>query len=47
MNITRTNLPKSIIELLIEESSENIAKFRKNVISDLKKNGREIKGFRK
>lgn len=47
MNITRSNLPKSIVELLIEESAEKVASFRKGVISHLQKNGREIKGFRK
>lgn len=39
-------LEKSIIELTIEESKENIAKYRKKVLSDLRKNA-DIKGFRK
>ena len=46
MIITRNNLPKSIIELVIEESAENIAKFRKKAISNLQKKA-EIKWFRK
>lgn len=39
-------LEKSIIELTIEESKENIAKYRKKVLTDLRKNA-DIKGFRK
>jgi FKBP-type peptidyl-prolyl cis-trans isomerase (trigger factor) len=39
-------LDKSIIELTIEESKENIAKYRKKVLTDLRKNA-DIKGFRK
>ncbi|MBW7954635.1 trigger factor [Candidatus Gracilibacteria bacterium] len=39
-------LEKSIIELTIEESKENIAKYRKKVLNDLRKNA-DIKGFRK
>lgn len=39
-------LPKSIVELIIEESKENVAKFQSKVLSDLKKNA-DIKGFRK
>jgi len=39
-------LPKSIVELTIEESAENVAKFRKKVIASASKNA-DIKGFRK
>jgi FKBP-type peptidyl-prolyl cis-trans isomerase (trigger factor) len=46
MKITRKNLPKSIVELTVEETTENIAKFRKKAIEYLQKNA-EIKGFRK
>jgi FKBP-type peptidyl-prolyl cis-trans isomerase (trigger factor) len=46
MKITRKNLPKSIIELTVEESTENVAKNRKKAIEYLSQNA-EIKGFRK
>jgi FKBP-type peptidyl-prolyl cis-trans isomerase (trigger factor) len=46
MNITRNNLEKSIVELIVEESVENIAKARKNAIKHLQENA-EVKGFRK
>jgi FKBP-type peptidyl-prolyl cis-trans isomerase (trigger factor) len=46
MKITRKNLPKSVVELLVEESVENIAKFRKKAFEYLQKNA-EVKGFRK
>jgi len=39
-------LPKSIVELIIEESAENVAKFRKEVLKSAAKNA-DIKGFRK
>lgn len=39
-------LPKSIVELTIEESAANVAKFRKVVIASASKNA-DIKGFRK
>lgn len=39
-------LEKSIVELTIEESKENIAKYRKKVMADIRKNA-DIKGFRK
>lgn len=39
-------LEKSIIELTIEESKENIAKYRKKVLNNLRLNW-DIKGFRK
>jgi len=39
-------LPKSIVELVIEESAANVAKFRKEVIVSASKNA-DIKGFRK
>ncbi|PZM86444.1 hypothetical protein DLH72_00900, partial [Candidatus Gracilibacteria bacterium] len=46
MKIERKNLENSIVELIVEESTENIAKYRKKVIKDIEKNA-EIKGFRK
>lgn len=39
-------LEKSIVELTIEESKENIAKYRKKVLNDLRQNA-DIKWFRK
>ena len=39
-------LPKSIVELIIEESAENVAKFRKEVLKTAARNA-DIKGFRK
>ena len=39
-------LPQSIIELTIEETAENIAKYRKKALSTLRQNA-DIKGFRK
>lgn len=39
-------LEKSIVELTIEESKENISKFRNKVLNDIRKNA-DIKGFRK
>lgn len=46
MKVEKKMLPKSIVELTIEESKENVAKFRSKVLADLKKNT-DIKGFRK
>lgn len=46
MKTSIKKLPWSIIELTIEESKENIAKYRKKVINYLQKNA-EINGFRK
>lgn len=46
MKIERKNLENSIVELIVEESTENIAKYRKEVIKDIEKNA-EIKWFRK
>lgn len=46
MKITRKNLPKSIVELTVEDSAENIAKSRKKAIEFLSKNA-EVKWFRK
>ncbi len=46
MKIDKKVLPKSIIELTIEETVENVAKYRNKTISYLKKNT-EINGFRK
>lgn len=39
-------LPKSIIEITLEETAENVAKFRSKVIANASKNA-NIKGFRK
>lgn len=46
MKIERKSLPKSIVELILEENSKNIAKYRKQVITYLETNT-EVKGFRK
>lgn len=46
MKVTRKDLPKSIVELTIEESVENIAPYRKKAITHLEKHA-DIKGFRK
>lgn len=46
MKVEKKILPKSVVELTIEDSKENVAKFRSKVITDLKKNA-DIKGFRK
>jgi len=42
----KLEIPKSIVELIIEESAANVAKFRKQVIASASKNA-DIKGFRK
>ena len=46
MKITRKDLEKSIVELIVEETTENVAKQRVNAIAYLQKNA-EVKGFRK
>ena len=46
MKIERKNLENSTIELIVEEDTENIAKFRAQVLKDIEKNA-EIKWFRK
>jgi trigger factor len=46
MKVEKKILPKSIVELTIEESAANVAKFRKTVIASASKNA-DIKGFRK
>lgn len=46
MKITRKDLEKSIVELTVEESVENVAKQRKKAIAYLTENA-EVKGFRK
>lgn len=46
MKITRNNLEKSIVELIVEETTENIAKSRQKAIKHLQKNA-EVKWFRK
>jgi hypothetical protein len=42
MKIERKNLENSTIELIVEEDTENIAKFRAQVLKDIEKNA-EIK----
>lgn len=46
MKITRNNLEKAIVELIVEESIDNIAKSKDKAIKHLQKNA-EIKWFRK
>ncbi len=46
MKIEKNLLPKSIVELIIEEDAKNIAKYRKKAIAHIEKNA-DIKGFRK
>jgi FKBP-type peptidyl-prolyl cis-trans isomerase (trigger factor) len=46
MNIEKKILPKSIVELILEESVENIAKFRNKAIKYIEEKA-DIKGFRK
>lgn len=46
MKVEKKMLPKSIVELIIEDSAENVAKFRKTVIAEASKHA-DIKGFRK
>lgn len=46
MKITRNNLENSIVELIVEETVENVAKNRNKAIKYLRDNS-EIKGFRK
>ena len=46
MKITRNNLENSIVELIVEETVENVAKNRSKAIKYLRDNS-EIKGFRK
>ena len=46
MNTSIKKLEKSIVEITIEESNENIAKYRKIILDNIRKNI-NIKGFRK
>jgi len=46
MKIEKKILPNSLIEFVVEESAENVAKQRGKVFEDLRKNA-NIKGFRK
>jgi len=46
MKVEKKLLPNSRVELIIEESAENVAKFRKKVIASASKNA-DIKWFRK
>jgi len=46
MKITKNLLADSIVELVVEESVENVAKYRTKAIAHLEKNA-DIKGFRK
>jgi trigger factor len=45
MKISRKNLPKSIVELTIEEGKENIVRFRKQALENVRKKA-NIKWFR-
>jgi len=38
MKIERKNLENSIVELVVEEKTENLAKYRKEVLSEVEKN---------
>jgi len=42
MKITRNNLERSIVELIVEETVENVAKSRSKAIEHLQKNA-EVK----
>ena len=46
MKIERKNLPKSVVELIIEVDTKNVAKYRKQAVAYLTKNA-DIQGFRK
>jgi len=46
MKIERKNLPKSVVELIIEVPTGDVSKFRKKAIKYLTENA-DIKGFRK
>lgn len=46
MKTSIKKLENSIVEITIEETADNVAKYRKNVIKNLSKNA-DIKGFRK
>jgi len=46
MKVEKKILPKSIVELEIQQEKEAVAKFKSKVLSDLRKNA-NIKGFRK
>jgi len=46
MKIERKSLPKSIIELVIEADTKEVAKQRTKVFAHLRENG-NVKGFRK
>lgn len=46
MKIERKDLDNSVVELIVEDDVKNIAKNRKKVLEDLRKNA-DIKGFRK
>jgi hypothetical protein len=38
MKIERKNLENSIVELVVEKKTENLAKYRKEVLKDVEKN---------
>jgi FKBP-type peptidyl-prolyl cis-trans isomerase (trigger factor) len=46
MKIEKKLLENSVVELIIEDTTENLAKSRKAALAHLEKNA-EIKGFRK
>jgi FKBP-type peptidyl-prolyl cis-trans isomerase (trigger factor) len=46
MKIEKNLLEGSIVELIVEEETQNVAKYRKQALAHLEKNA-DIKGFRK
>ena len=46
MKIKRKDLPKSVVELIIEVDTKNVAKYRKQAVKYLTENA-DIQGFRK
>jgi FKBP-type peptidyl-prolyl cis-trans isomerase (trigger factor) len=46
VKIEKNLLANSIVELVVEEETKNIAKYRKDAISHIEKNA-DIQGFRK
>ncbi|MDP2396224.1 MAG: trigger factor [bacterium] len=46
MKIEKNLLPNSIIEFIVEEETENVAKYRKQALQHIENNA-DIKGFRK
>lgn len=46
MKIEKNLLPNSVVELIVEEETQNVAKYKKQALNHLEKNA-DIKGFRK